>query len=262
MTTYNKLLSYFKNLDSALVAFSGGVDSTLLLKMLKDSSIRHCAVTISSEFITDEEIASVKRLAEMIAVKHITKEIKLLQHSQIKKNPKDRCYYCKRVIFESLNEIAQTEGFEKVLDGTNIDDLTQWRPGIRALKELNIFSPFVELKITKGEIIELSKSLNLPTWNKQSSPCLATRFYYNTEIEKSYIEKVSLTEIWLKNEGFTNVRVRTNGIDATIEVDKSQIIRITDSKIHTQLINYFKKIGFRLIKLDLEGYSSGKLDKF
>ncbi|MCX8070624.1 MAG: ATP-dependent sacrificial sulfur transferase LarE [Thermodesulfovibrionales bacterium] len=260
MNTYDLLLSYIKSIKSTIVAFSGGVDSSLLLKIVKDASIKACAVTISSEFTDNDEIDFAKTIAGQIGINHIIKPISLLSSDKIKSNPKDRCYHCKRIIFENLHIMAKELGFETIIEGTNTDDTKEWRPGIKALKELNIISPFMELKITKEDIRNLSQSLGLSTWNKPSSPCLATRFYYGSEITKGLVEKVKLAEFCLKEKGFQNVRIRTNGLEACIEIESIQIQKLTNDPNLPVLIQKFKDIGFKIIKLDLEGYKRGKLD--
>lgn len=261
MQIYNSLLSYIKSLNSAIVAFSGGVDSTLLLKITKDANIKALAVTIYSEFTDDDEIINAQDVANKLGISHKLRRISLMSYEKIVSNPKDRCYYCKRVIFEDLNNIAREMGFKSVIEGTNSDDTKQWRPGVKALKELQIVSPFLELNISKDEIRNLSKRLGLNTWDKPSSPCLATRFYYGSKITISYVEKVKKAEKWLKDRGFNDVRVRTDGIEANIEINKSQISKITEAQILTPLLENFREIGFKTLKLDLEGYISGKLDR-
>ena len=258
---YNRLINYLKDLESVAVAFSGGVDSTFLLKASKEAlGDKTLGITIVSPYILKWEIEEAKDLVEKLGVNHEFLEIPLLK--DIKFNPEDRCYTCKKFIFNTIKDRAEKKGIKYVLDGTNRDDTKDYRPGIRALKELNIKSPLLENGFTKEEIREVSKELNLPTWNKPPYACLLSRIPYGEEIKEEELIKIEKAEKYLIDRGFIGPRVRLHKDLGRIELPKKQIkTLIEDEKLLEDVIYNLKGYGFKYVTLDLEGYRMGSLNQ-
>jgi uncharacterized protein len=259
-------LEKFKNLKDIIsgynrlaVAFSGGVDSTFLLKaasmVLEDNVI---AVTVSAQIHPKWEMEEAKTLAEMIGVKQEIIYADVLNDEKIVSNPPDRCYYCKIKVFSIIKEVAQRYGIYTVADGSNADDIKDYRPGMRALKELGIVSPLREARLTKLEIRALSKELGLPTWDKPALACLATRIPYGERLTVDILSKVDMGEVFLKNLGFKQVRLRHFGNLAKIEVSPEDMKRLLESR--DDIVKYLKEIGYSHITMDLEGYRTGSMN--
>ncbi len=248
-------------MQSALIAFSGGVDSTLLAKALKDSGIDALAVTSSSETIAESEIQHASAMARMLGLHHILIKTNELTNPKFTNNPVDRCFYCKDELFERLSNIARGSGYQYVIEGSNIDDLSDWRPGMRAAEKHGVRSPLVEAGLTKKEIRELSKDLGLPTWSKPSSPCLASRFPYGIEITLEGLKRVEKAEAFLKDLGFKELRVRSHRTLASIEVLDDDLKKFFDKEFREVIIKHFKSLGFKHITVDIEGFKSGKLNE-
>jgi len=257
---YLALIRSIEKLDSVAVAFSGGVDSTFLLKACKDAlGEKAMALTIDSPYIPDWEISEAKDLAKTIGIKH--EIIKLNEiPSIIKNNPHDRCYLCKKTLFTMMNERCKALGFKNLIDGTNFDDTKTYRPGIQALKELGIISPLLENGLTKEDIRNLSKALDLPTWDKPSYACLLTRFPYNTFLEKNNITMVEKAENYLMSIGFKGLRVRKHDEIARIEVSPNERPKLFDEELLDDISNTLKNIGFKFVCFEAAGYSSGSFD--
>ncbi|MCS7098495.1 MAG: ATP-dependent sacrificial sulfur transferase LarE [Candidatus Methanomethyliaceae archaeon] len=251
-----ELKEWFINAGSVLVAYSGGLDSTLVAyianKVLNENAL---AITIKTIFIDEDEIEYAINNARNLGIKHRVVELDLPE--SILENPRDRCYICKKHIMRKLKEIAKKEGYSWIVDGTNYDDLSENRPGIVALKEEGIRSPLIELKIGKARIKELSKELGL-NYRRSSNACLATRFPYGYKISLEDLRMVANAERIIRDEGFEVVRVRHFGTMAKIEVGKEEISKIIQQR--QSLVYKLKSIGYKVVALDLEGYSSGKMD--
>ncbi len=261
MEKYQRLIEIIKEMGSVVLAYSGGVDSTLVAKALKDSGIVALAITSSSETIPQSEIEYAAKMAKVIGLDHIIIYTDELSNPNFISNPKERCFYCKDELFQKLKDLALKNGYRYIIDGSNIDDLSDWRPGMLAAKKHRVRSPLIEVGINKEEVRYLSKELGLPTWSKPSSPCLASRFPYGMEITKEGLKKVDLAEAFLKKLFIKELRVRIFKDLASIEVTESDYRKFFDKTFRENIINYFKRIGFKHITLDIEGFRSGKMNE-
>ncbi len=258
-----KLISKLRSYKKAAVAFSGGVDSAFLLKAASDTlGIENViAVTVMSNVITDEEKEDAKKVAEQLNVKHIIVDFNVFDIAGFKENPVDRCYICKTQIFKEILRLAEENGISTVIDGTNADDVGDYRPGMKALLELGVCSPLKECGITKAEIRAFSKDMDLFTWNRPSLACLASRIPYNEEITESKLRMVERAERYLRDKGFSQLRVRCHEAIARIELLPSEICRMYQNDMMQQTGRYMKSIGFSYVTLDLEGYRTGSLNE-
>lgn len=256
---FEKLKVYLNELkkQGLCLAFSGGIDSTLLLYLCRNMDI--LALTFSSNFQTQEEIELTKTLCQKYSVEQIIIEQDIFQNSIILNNPKDRCYHCKKMLFESALEITKSRGIKYLIDGTNFDDLGVYRPGRIALKELGILSPFAEFKITKQDIRKFAKECGIETFNKPSTPCLATRFPYGTTLTKEKLKVVEKGEQILKDSGFECCRLRLHCDIARIEILPKNFNDFLLQK--ENITRGLKQLGIKFITLDLEGFRSGSMDE-
>jgi uncharacterized protein len=255
-----KLREILKKYKSVLVAFSGGADSGFLLKAAIDflGADKVLAVTVKSEVIPEKKIAEAKKIAEEIGSRWLSVEIPILSEKNLIKNPPDRCYLCKKIIFKRLKKIAKKEGLNQIIEGAIIEDTEEYRPGRKAIKELGIKSPLLEAGFTKEDTRKLGRKMSLPTWNKASFTCLATRFPYRTRLTKKNLKKVAMAEEILANKSFKQFRVRHYNNIARIEVIEKDFDKLLSHR--KGIIEEFKKIGYNYITLDLEGYRSGSMD--
>jgi len=255
------LLARIADLKSVLVAFSGGVDSTLLLKMchdvLKDRAV---AVTATSALQPGQENEAARQMARDLGVHHICIRSKILEKAVFLENTDQRCYHCKRHLFDKLRNLADDLNLEHVAHGANADDLRDYRPGFRAAEELNVVAPLLEAGLGKDEIRQLSQELNLATWDKPAMACLATRIPYGTALTPEGLGQVKAAEAVMASQGFQSCRVRCHGPIARIEVPAREIERMLDAAIRQKLVAELKLIGFKHVTMDLEGYVMGSMN--
>lgn len=247
-------------MKSAVLAFSGGVDSTLLLKAAQMAGIRSLAVTASSEIIPLREISAAKDIAKELGARHRVLEMGPLTEDFLSNTP-GRCFSCKTELFKNLANIAHLEEYEFVIDGSNREDLLDYRPGRKAASEYRVRSPLAEAGLSKNVIRKLSRDLGLQTWDRPSSPCLATRIPYGSRITIEALKRIEHSEDFLRSLGFRQVRVRDHGPVARIEIGDDEINLILELKKRKKISTKLRSLGYKFISLDLEGYRSGSMNR-
>ena len=258
----NDLKKYIKGLGSVAVAFSGGVDSTFLLKVAQDVlGAQVIAVTARSSLFPERELNEAKEFCKKEGIKHIIIDSEELEIEGFCNNPTNRCYICKRELFEKIIGVAEKNGIDNVAEGSNIDDNGDYRPGLQAVAELNVKSPLRNSGLSKKEIRELSKQLNLPTWEKQSFACLASRFVYGETISEEKLGMVEQAEQLLLDLGFHQVRVRIHDRMARIEVMPDEFEKLLREDVRVQIVSKLKAYGFTYISMDLTGYRTGSMNE-
>ncbi|MCL5960411.1 MAG: ATP-dependent sacrificial sulfur transferase LarE [Chloroflexi bacterium] len=257
-----RLADIIKSLDSVLVAYSGGVDSTLLLKVCRDVlGSKTLAVIATSETYPSREIEEAKATAQALGAPYEIISTEELRDDNFANNPPNRCYYCKTELFSKLRQMADRRGLKHVLDGSNHDDLDDHRPGRQAAKEIGVRSPLMEAGLTKEDIRRFSKDLGLPTWNKPSFACLSSRFPYGDRITIDKLSQIDLAEQFIRDLGFTQVRVRHHDDIARIEVPRESFPALLATRVSERIAQRLKELGFTYVTVDLQGYRSGSMNE-
>ena len=257
-----QLTTLFSEMENALIAYSGGIDSTLVAKIAVDVlGDRAIAVTAESPSLLPEDLEDARIQAAAIGIAHKIVQTHEMDNPNYSSNPVNRCYFCKSELHDTLKPMAVQWGYPYVVDGVNADDLHDYRPGIQAAKERGARSPLAEVGVTKAEVRELSKHLGLPWWDKPAQPCLSSRFPYGEEITIAKLQRVGRSEVHLRKLGWQNLRVRSEGDTARIEVLPEQVKEFVIQTDLPELVSALQSYGFLYVTLDLEGYRSGKLNQ-
>jgi len=260
---YHLLQEILRKLGKVVIAYSGGVDSTFLLKVAVDTlgpeNVLACIGVSAS--LSESQYNQAIQCAKIIGAKVLETEVDEVEDNNYAANKADRCFHCKSHICRLLLDIAQERGFEHVIFGTNYDDLDDFRPGNRAMKVFGVRSPLAEAKLTKDDIRQLSKQLNLPTADLPASPCLASRIAYGLEVTEQRLKQIEQAEDFLRTLGLIEFRVRHHDTIARIEVNPQDIEKVATEPLRSQIVDKIKSLGFKFVSVDLQGFRSGSLNE-
>ncbi|MHA1865616.1 MAG: ATP-dependent sacrificial sulfur transferase LarE [Candidatus Heimdallarchaeaceae archaeon] len=258
---WEKLIAFFEG-KSVVVAFSGGLDSTVLLEAALVKAKKVLAVFIKTNLVQNEDEVIVKEYAKKRNVELKIFRLNLLDNKNVVKNDSLRCYYCKKKLFLKVKEEIDKENFDIIVEGTNFTDLSDYRPGLKAIKELGIISPFIEFGVNKDQIKKIVQLYSFPILRKEATTCLATRIAYNIKLTKERLERIEETEIFIRKlVEINSLRVRDHGDLARIEVNPSVLSKLVEPEIRKKIIETFNKKGFKYITVDLEGYIQGSMNR-
>lgn len=262
-TKLAKLQAAVRARPRAVVAFSGGVDSTLLLRVCRDAlgPRNVVAATGVSPTYTDEELRAARRAARGLGVEHVLVETGELARPEFAANPPDRCYHCKRELFSKIAALARARGIDAVYDATNADDLADYRPGLRAVRELGVSSPLVLAGFAKRDVRAASRRLGLEAWDKPANPCLATRVPYGTPVTRATLDRIRAGEKYVRGLGFPVVRLRHHGDLARLEVPAADAARLLEPATARKVASRLRSLGYLWTAIDVEGYRTGSLDR-